>query len=78
MGANYGMVKIIADGQTGRVLALSYSWPQSSELIHELALAVRWGLTAEQVADTIHAHPTLAEAILEASHGVFGKPVHAL
>jgi dihydrolipoamide dehydrogenase len=78
MGANYGMVKIIADGQTGRVLGAHILGPNASELIHELALAVRWGLTAEQVADTIHAHPTLAEAILEASHGVFGKPVHAL
>lgn len=78
MGANYGMVKLIADGQTGKLLGAHILGPNASELIHELALAVRWGLTVEQVAETIHAHPTLSEAILEAAHGVFGKPVHAL
>lgn len=77
-GANYGMVKIIGDVQTGKVLGAHILGPSASELIHELTLAVRWGLTVEQVAETIHAHPTLAEAVLEAAHGVFGKPVHAL
>ncbi|MGI6225214.1 MAG: dihydrolipoyl dehydrogenase [Peptococcales bacterium] len=77
-GANYGMVKIIGDANTGKILGAHILGPSASELIHELTLAVRWGLTVEQVAETIHAHPTLAEAILEASHGVFGKPVHAL
>lgn len=78
MDANYGMVKIIADGQTGKILGAHILGPGASELIHQLTLAVRWGLTVEQVAETIHAHPTLSEAILEAAHGVFGKPVHAL
>lgn len=77
-GANYGMVKIIGDAQTGKILGAHILGPSASELIHELTLAVRWGLTVEQVAETIHAHPTLAEAVLEAAHGVFGKPVHAL
>jgi len=77
-GSAYGMVKIIGDAQTGKILGAHILGPSASELIHELTLAVRWGLTVEQVAETIHAHPTLAEAILEAAHGVFGKPVHAL
>jgi len=77
-GAAYGMVKIIGDTQTGKILGAHILGPSASELIHELALAVRWGLTVEQVAETIHAHPTLSEALLEAAHGVFGKPVHAL
>lgn len=77
-GANYGMVKIIGEVETGKILGAHILGPNASELIHELTLAVRWGLTVEQIAETIHAHPTLAEAILEASFGVFGKPVHAL
>lgn len=75
-GETYGMVKIIAENSNGRVLGAHILGPQASELIHQLTLAIRWNLTVEQVAETIHAHPTLAESILEASHGVFGKPVH--
>ena len=76
--AAYGMVKIIGEEGTGKIIGAHILGPNASELIHELTLAVRWGLTVEQVAETIHAHPTLAEAVLEAAHGVFGKPVHAL
>jgi len=72
----YGMVKIIAQKDTGVILGAQILGPQASELIHQLTLAVRWRLTAEQLAETIHAHPTLSESILEASHSVFGKPVH--
>lgn len=74
--AAYGMVKIIAKEDTGKILGAHILGPNASELIHELTLAVRWGLTVEQVAETIHAHPTLSEAVLEAAHGVFGKAVH--
>ncbi|MFZ5944159.1 MAG: dihydrolipoyl dehydrogenase [Bacillota bacterium] len=76
--AAYGMVKIIAQEETGRILGGHILGPNASELIHELTLAVRWGLTVEQVAETIHAHPTLSEAMLEAAHAVFHKPIHSL
>ncbi|MFZ7104926.1 MAG: dihydrolipoyl dehydrogenase [Peptococcaceae bacterium] len=76
--AAYGMVKIIAEEKTGVILGAHILGPNASELIHELTLAVRWGMTVEQVAETIHAHPTLAEAVLEAAHGVFHKPIHSI
>lgn len=75
-GANYGMAKIIAEEETGKILGAHILGPQASELIHELTLATRWGLTVDKVAETIHAHPTLAESVLEAAHAVFGKAVH--
>ena len=70
------MVKIIAEEETGKILGAHILGPQASELIHELTLATRWGLTVDKVAETIHAHPTLAESVLEAAHAVFGKAVH--
>ena len=60
-----GMVKIVAEQQSGRILGLHIIGPHASDLIAEGALAVKNGLTLEQLADTIHAHPTLAEIIME-------------
>ncbi|MDP3046936.1 MAG: dihydrolipoyl dehydrogenase, partial [Chloroflexota bacterium] len=50
--------------------------PHASDLIAEGALAVRLGLTARDLADTIHAHPTLPEATAEAALGVYGEAIH--
>ena len=50
--------------------------PHATELIAEVALAVRWGLTAEQIGSTIHAHPTLAESIMEAAENAHGRAIH--
>jgi dihydrolipoamide dehydrogenase len=50
--------------------------PDASDLIAEATLAVRHGLTAQQLADTIHAHPTLAESVLEAVEDALGYPIH--
>jgi len=48
----------------------------AAELIGQVALAIRWGITAHQLADTVMAHPTLSETVIEAAEGLFGKPVH--
>lgn len=50
--------------------------PEASELIGELALAVAAGLTARQVAHTVHAHSTLGEAVMEAAANVDGEAIH--
>ena len=50
--------------------------PHASDLIMEGTLAVQMGLTAEQVATTIHPHPTLSEAVDEAALGLFGNMIH--
>lgn len=75
LGETLGLVKILADAQ-GIVLGASVMGPQASSLIPELVLAVRKGLSAEELAQTVHAHPTLPEAVMEAAHGILGKALH--
>lgn len=75
LGEIMGLVKILADEQ-GVVLGAGIMGPQASSLIQELVLAVEKGLNAEELVRTIHAHPTLPEAIMEAAHGIFEKPLH--
>jgi dihydrolipoamide dehydrogenase len=76
IGETQGMVKVIADAQTDRVLGVGVVGPHATDLIAESVLAVRQGLTAAQVSHTIHAHPTLAEAMGEAAHDVHGRAIH--
>lgn len=73
-----GWVKILADPASGRVLGGAAVSPRAVEIVHELALAIRHGLTVEQVAGTIHAHPTYSEAIKEAAEHYLGLPIHGL
>ncbi len=77
-GAPDGFVRVVCEPGGGRVLGASLLGPHVTELVHELALAVRCGLTLADVAGTIHAHPTLAEAIGEAALGGLGRGVHSL
>ena len=76
MGDNAGTVKLIAAAETGELLGGHIIGPHATELIHELALAVKQRLTGKDIAHTIHAHPTLSEAVLEAAEGLIGKPLH--
>lgn len=76
MGKAVGTVKLISDKDTGRILGGHIMGPHASDLIAEVALAIENNITAEQIAETIHAHPTLAETIMEAAHGLVGKPIH--
>ncbi len=73
-----GFVRVVCEPGGGRVLGASLIGPHVSELVHELALAVHSGLTLADVAATIHAHPTLSEAISEAALGGVGRGVHSL
>lgn len=77
MGEIAGMIKIVADANTDKVLGVHIIGPHASDLVHEGALAIRAGLTAREVADMIHAHPTLAEGLMEASEDVYGQAVHS-
>ncbi len=76
-GETVGTVKIIADAQ-GVIVGASIMGPQASSLIQELTLAVEKRLTGEDLAGTVHAHPTLAETIMEAAHGLNAKPLHLI
>jgi dihydrolipoamide dehydrogenase len=71
-----GQVKIIADAKTDRVLGVHILGPRASDLIAELALAIEFGASAEDVARTCHAHPTLPEAVKEAALAVGGRAIH--
>jgi len=77
IGARAGLVKLVIDAGSKAVLGAQIFGPGASDLIAEVSLAVQTGLTAEQVAATIHAHPTLAESVLEAAEDALGLPIHA-
>jgi len=76
LGEKDGFVKIVADATSGEILGAHLVGPEVTELLPELVLARTWELTPEEIARTVHAHPTLSEALMEAAHGVFGKPIH--
>jgi len=71
-----GFVKILADAKTDEILGVHMVGPEVTELIAEAALAIEMGATAEDIARTIHAHPTLPEAMMEAAESVHGMVVH--
>jgi dihydrolipoamide dehydrogenase len=71
-----GFVKIVADAKTDEVLGVHMVGPEVTELIAEAALAIEMGATTEDVARTIHAHPTLPEAMMEAAEAVHRMAVH--
>ena len=76
MGETTGMVKILSDADTDRLLGVHIMGPNASELISEAVLAMEFDGCAEDIARTIHAHPTLAEAVHEAALAVDGRTIH--
>jgi dihydrolipoamide dehydrogenase len=76
MGELNGMVKMISDTKTDRILGLHILGPNASELISEGVLAMEFDGSSEDIARTIHAHPTLAEAVHEASLAVDKRTIH--
>jgi dihydrolipoamide dehydrogenase len=72
-----GFAKILADAKTDRVLGCHIVGPQAGELIHEVAVLMEFGGSAEDLARTCHAHPTLAEAVKEAALAVSGRAIHS-
>jgi dihydrolipoamide dehydrogenase len=76
MGATDGFVKMICDGGTGELLGVHICGAQANSLLGEAALALRLECTAEELAETIHAHPTMPEALREAAEGVIGLPIN--
>lgn len=75
-GQTEGMVKILAEAESGQIVGAHILGPHATDLIAEAVLAIRYGLTARQLAETIHAHPTLSEAVAEAAEAVDGLSVH--
>jgi dihydrolipoamide dehydrogenase len=77
MGCTAGTVKIITDKATGEILGCHMMAPRATDMIGEVCTAMRAEGTIEELADTIHAHPTVSEVIMEAAHDVEGMCVHA-
>ena len=71
-----GFVKILADSETDKVLGVHIIGPHSGDMIAEMALAMEFGASAEDIARTCHAHPTHTEAIKEAAMAVDKRPIH--
>jgi len=71
-----GFCKIVSDKATRRVLGVHICGPNASDLISEAALALEMGATAEDLALTIHPHPTLGEAMMEAGAAALGHAIH--
>ncbi|MFH1613336.1 MAG: dihydrolipoyl dehydrogenase [bacterium] len=75
-GEYVGMVKVIVDAETNKILGAHIIGNNASNLIHEIALAIKSEISVEDVATLIHAHPTLSEGIAEACDAVFGRQIH--
>lgn len=77
MGEIAGLFKIIAEEETDMILGAHIIGAHASDLIHEVAVAMEKGLTVKDIAHTIHAHPTLAEGVMEAAEDVHGLAIHS-
>jgi len=71
-----GFVRVVADSDSEFILGAQIVGPEASELVAELTLAIEMGATLEDVASTIHVHPTLSEAVHEAVKGARGESIH--
>jgi dihydrolipoamide dehydrogenase len=76
MNEGDGFVKILADRETHKVLGVHIVGPHASDIIHEGVLAITEGMEVEKLGEMIHAHPTLAEAVLEASLDTLNRAIH--
>lgn len=76
MNATDGFVKILADAKTDRVLGCHMVGPDTSHLIAEVAMAMEFGASSEDIARTCHGHPTLSEVVKEAALAVDNRPIH--
>jgi len=71
-----GMVKILTDTATDKILGIHIIGPNAGEMIAEGVLGMEYGASAEDIARTCHAHPTLSEAFKEACMAAYDKPIH--
>ncbi len=76
LGATDGLVKLVADSRYGEVLGAHMVGPGVTELIATVVVARQLEATAEELARTVFAHPTLSETIMEAALAALGRPLH--
>jgi dihydrolipoamide dehydrogenase len=76
LGDTDGFVKVVADKKTGEILGVHIIGPEATEIIHEFAVGRTLEATLDELIHTIHAHPTLSEAALEATLAALGQAIH--
>ncbi|MEW6736656.1 MAG: dihydrolipoyl dehydrogenase [Acidobacteriota bacterium] len=76
LGRNEGFIKIVSDSKYDEILGVHAIGPRVTEMIAEACIALQGEFTSEELARTMHAHPTLSEGIVEAAHAVYGLPIH--
>lgn len=77
MGEISGFIKVIVEKASDRILGAHIIGPRASDLIHEYAVAMQSGLKIKDIAETIHAHPTLAEGLMVAAEDVHNAAIHS-
>ena len=77
-GETDGFARVVIDKNTKAILGCQIVGPQASDLIAEPGLAIEMGALAEDVGLTIHSHPTLSEAFMEATKAAVGEAIHAI
>lgn len=77
LGEIAGLAKIICNKETGQILGIHIAGPHATDLLGEAGLAVKNGITVEQLASTIHAHPSLSEILLETAFKLIDMPLHS-
>ena len=78
MGGEEGMIKLIFGKEFGEILGAHIIGPRATDMIGELALAIGLEVTADELISTIHAHPTLSEAIRECAMGAQNRAIHIM
>lgn len=75
-GETTGLMKVVTEAKTGRIVGVHLVGAHAADLIHEAAVAMQMGATAETIAETVHAHPTMPEGLMEAAEDVEGMAIH--
>jgi dihydrolipoamide dehydrogenase len=75
-GETEGFIKIVTDKESGEILGAQAVGPRCSDLIHEVAVAMKGEMVIDNLAETVHSHPTLSEAVMEAAEDCFGLATH--
>lgn len=75
-GETEGFINIVTDKDTGEILGAQMVGPRASDLVHEIAVAMKGEMLIDDLSTTIHSHPTLSEAVMEAAEDCFGIATH--
>jgi dihydrolipoamide dehydrogenase len=75
-GETEGFINVVTDKNTGEILGAQMVGPRASDLVHEAAVAMKGEMLVDDLSSTVHSHPTLSEAVMEAAEDCFGVATH--